>query len=232
MSTGIGSLISPTNNSSKESLSSWLFVGIDPKVVPMTSNATTPIVRKLAERSDPSERNVSLQPTQHREVVLHVEAESLDNMRKRAEVRVEQPSGSTFEIICDEGPYLGGDDSAPPPLAYYSASLAFCLLTQLSRYASIKKLEISKMRLSQETRFAMEGSVAKGSLSGRGVEVVTQLDIESEESSEAIQRMIEVGEQSCFVHQSVIQTVPTRIEAKHNGSPLPMDRPREPGSTA
>ncbi|MGI9474762.1 MAG: OsmC family protein, partial [Rubripirellula sp.] len=85
---------------------------------------TPPIVRKVAERSDPAERNLSLQPHQHREVVLHVEAESLENMRKRATVRVDQPHGSSFEIICDEGPYLGGDDSAPPPLAYYSASLA------------------------------------------------------------------------------------------------------------
>lgn len=30
-----------------------------------------------------------------------------------------------FEIPCDEGPALGGDDSAPPPLAYFGAALAF-----------------------------------------------------------------------------------------------------------
>lgn len=148
-------------------------------------------------------------------------------MRDRAAVRMEQPSGSTFEIICDEGPYLGGNHSAVSPLACYSASLAFCLLTQLSRYASIKKLKVSKMRMSQETRFAMKGSVAKGSFSGRGVEVVTHLDIESEESTEVIQRMIKVGEQSVFVHQSVIQTMPTRMAAKHNRCPLPTEGPRE-----
>ena len=30
-----------------------------------------------------------------------------------------------FEIPCDEGPELGGDDTAPPPLAYFGAALAF-----------------------------------------------------------------------------------------------------------
>jgi len=30
-----------------------------------------------------------------------------------------------FEIICDEGENLGGDNSAPPPLAYFAASVAF-----------------------------------------------------------------------------------------------------------
>ncbi len=30
-----------------------------------------------------------------------------------------------FEIPCDEGPALGGENSAPPPLAYFGAALAF-----------------------------------------------------------------------------------------------------------
>ncbi|MFG0266148.1 MAG: OsmC-related (seleno)protein [Rhodopirellula sp. JB055] len=179
-----------------------------------------PIVRKVEESSDPLEHGSSLAPVQKREVVLRLEAESLDNMKKRATVRVEQPRGSTFEIICDEGPYLNGDDSAPPPLAYYSASIAFCLLTQLSRYASIKKLDITSMKLSQETRFAMEGSVIQGTLTGQGVEVVTHLDIESNESEETIRKMIEVGENSCFIHQSIKHPVPSTIQTKFNGQDL------------
>ena len=30
-----------------------------------------------------------------------------------------------FEIVCDESAIIGGDDSAPPPLAYFAASVAF-----------------------------------------------------------------------------------------------------------
>tara|TARA_R110002096_G_scaffold49157_1_gene130141 strand:+ start:7344 stop:7583 length:240 start_codon:yes stop_codon:yes gene_type:complete len=30
-----------------------------------------------------------------------------------------------FEMICDEGKNLGGDNTAPPPLAYFAASIAF-----------------------------------------------------------------------------------------------------------
>ena len=32
---------------------------------------------------------------------------------------------SHFEIFCDEGERIGGDDTAPPPLAYFAASIAF-----------------------------------------------------------------------------------------------------------
>jgi hypothetical protein len=45
--------------------------------------------------------------------------------KKRATVTLEQPEGSTFSIICDEGAYLAGEDTAPPPLAYFSAGIAF-----------------------------------------------------------------------------------------------------------
>ena len=30
-----------------------------------------------------------------------------------------------FEMICDEGKNIGGDNTAPPPLAYFAASIAF-----------------------------------------------------------------------------------------------------------
>ncbi|MDH4146905.1 MAG: hypothetical protein OEY23_17240 [Acidimicrobiia bacterium] len=30
-----------------------------------------------------------------------------------------------FEMLCDEGTAIGGDDTAPPPLAYFGAALAF-----------------------------------------------------------------------------------------------------------
>jgi hypothetical protein len=48
--------------------------------------------------------------------------------KKRAEVWSEatgRPSSSRWSIECDEGARLGGADSAPSPLAYFSAGVAF-----------------------------------------------------------------------------------------------------------
>jgi hypothetical protein len=86
------------------------------------------IVKKLISRSakpGPAGIPGSLQPHQDRELRVAIEAESLEGMKKRAIVTLEQPEGSTFSIICDEGAYLAGEDSAPPPLAYFSAGIAF-----------------------------------------------------------------------------------------------------------
>jgi hypothetical protein len=43
-------------------------------------------------------------------------------MRKEGHAKVRD---RVFTIYCDEGANLGGDDSAPPPLAYFCTALAF-----------------------------------------------------------------------------------------------------------
>ena len=68
---------------------------------------------------------VGLRPVQKRDLVITADARAVVNMQKEARVSVVQPPGDTFEIASDEGAYLGGDNTAPPPLAYFSSALAF-----------------------------------------------------------------------------------------------------------
>jgi len=53
-----------------------------------------------------------------REIVLEADAETMERMRKEGHAR-------GFTVYCDEGEHIGGDNSAPPPLAYFGLSLAF-----------------------------------------------------------------------------------------------------------
>lgn len=66
-----------------------------------------------------------LEESQKRQVVIEVEANHLDNMRREAIVQSTEPEGSKFTIVSDEGPYLDGDDSAPSPLSYFCAGVVF-----------------------------------------------------------------------------------------------------------
>lgn len=81
------------------------------------------IVRKLVERRADSPS--SLSEHQHRELRVRVRAETLAKMKKRAVTTLEAPVGSTWEIVCDEGAYLAGEDEAPPPLVYFASAVAF-----------------------------------------------------------------------------------------------------------
>lgn len=71
--------------------------------------------KKMGERFSPKGHGVE----------LVVEAVALEKQRKKADVTLTQPAGTTFTMYCDEGAYLQGDDTAPPPLAFLSSSVAF-----------------------------------------------------------------------------------------------------------
>jgi hypothetical protein len=53
-----------------------------------------------------------------REITVEADAEALARMRKEGHAR-------GFTVYCDEAERTGGDNSAPPPLAYFGLSLAF-----------------------------------------------------------------------------------------------------------
>ncbi len=53
-----------------------------------------------------------------REVVIEADTEALERQKKRGEAR-------GFTVLCDEAERTGGDNTAPPPLAYFGLSLGF-----------------------------------------------------------------------------------------------------------
>ncbi len=56
--------------------------------------------------------------TVKREIQMEADAETLEKMRKEGHAR-------GFTVNCDEGERVGGENTAPPPLAYFALALAF-----------------------------------------------------------------------------------------------------------
>jgi uncharacterized OsmC-like protein len=53
-----------------------------------------------------------------REIMLEADAETLGKMRKEGHAR-------GFTVFCDEAERTGGENTAPPPLAYFALALGF-----------------------------------------------------------------------------------------------------------
>ncbi len=53
-----------------------------------------------------------------REILLEADTETLEKLRKEGHAR-------GFTVHCDEGERAGGENTAPPPLAYFGLALAF-----------------------------------------------------------------------------------------------------------
>ena len=94
------------------------------------------------------------------------------------------------------------------------------MLTQLSRFGRITKLDITSIKLKQVTRFFMKGSALDGSLRGGSLGLETQIEVESSEPPEKIRPLIRMGEQTCFTLQSLVNPVPVKTSVTLNGAPL------------
>jgi hypothetical protein len=94
------------------------------------------------------------------------------------------------------------------------------MLTQLSRFGTITKLNVKSIRLKQVTRFFMKGSALQGTLRGGALGLETHIEVESSEPPETIRHLIKMGEQTCFTLQSLINPVPVKTSVTLNGEPL------------
>ncbi len=97
------------------------------------------------------------------------------------------------------------------------------MLTQLSRYGTIAKLDVKSIRLKQVTRFFMKGSALQGTMRGGALGLESQIEVESSEPPEKIRHLIRMGEQTCFTLQSMINPVPVKTSVTLNGEPLSLE---------
>ncbi len=76
--------------------------------------------------------------------------------KMRNDISVEWPMmKESFELATDEGPFHGGDGTAPPPLALFTAALTGCLMTQIRAFAKRLKLDIKHVEV--KARLHWEG---------------------------------------------------------------------------
>jgi hypothetical protein len=70
------------------------------------------------ERKGTQEKSMADDMELKREIILEADAETIERMRKEGHAR-------GFTVYCDEAERIGGDNSAPPPLAYFGLAVGF-----------------------------------------------------------------------------------------------------------
>lgn len=123
-----------------------------------------------------------------------------DDSLLQCDVQLFKPIGSTFRFLCDEA-----GEIAPPPLAYLSAGVGFCFMTQVGRYAHIVKQKLSSYRIVQENAFTLED----GQAVARPVD--THLFVEMDDTLADAQQLLRMSEQTCFLHAAMRHAVPSVI---------------------
>jgi len=140
-------------------------------------------------------------------------------MRKKG-IIVEPPETSQYEVFADEGPRLGGENTAPRPLTYFLLSVGFCALTQLHRYSEIMDIELRDARVTVRSGFRTDGSVLRGTVKASTVGFQVEFDVESDDDPERVAACIKAAESGCFVMQAIVNPTEVTRTVRLNGAEL------------
>jgi uncharacterized OsmC-like protein len=187
-----------------------------------------PIVSKIDEFPAPA--SFQIEPAKKTkdglELEVHVLAELVpgSGLMKRCYVKPNVPSFGAFELYCDEGSMIGGSDSAPAPLSYLAAGIAFCLLTHLKAYIDTQKIDVSSVRLEQRMKFQsrIPGMTAEagGQMEGHANGLETCIFVETNEPPSVVARMVEVAQQACMATQALVNVVPVNTTVIRGGEKI------------
>lgn len=146
-------------------------------------------------------------------------AEPTSLQGKRAFIISPGPGWSNFELYCDEGTAIGGEDQAPSPLGYLTSAVAFCLLTHITQFLHKVPLRIDRIKVETRGEFwsTMAGAEAGGQGEGGCERFTCNVVIDSDEPKERIANLVDVCRKACMAMQTVAQAVPTSARLLLNG---------------
>lgn len=127
--------------------------------------------------------------------------------KMRNDISVEWPMmKERFELATDEGPFHGGDGTAPPPLALFTAALTGCLMTQIRVFAKRLKIEMRGVEVNARLHW-------KGEQTGNDpyvtdpVNFSLDVDMDCDVSPEAQRELLDAAKKGCFIEQSLAKGV-------------------------
>jgi uncharacterized OsmC-like protein len=152
----------------------------------------------------------------HRRIVVRAQVRTLDNLVKEARV-------GRFTLRSDEAAELGGDGSAPNPLAFFVASIGFCLLTQLTRACALEDLALESVDMDIRASFPLENKYGVSDLSAACERVTYTADVRGAVDPERLRAAFAWAESVCHVVRSLKEPVEVATELRLNGEPIAAD---------
>ncbi len=134
------------------------------------------------------------------------------------DVALQLPGMSHFVIKSDES----AADRAPSGLALLSAGIAFCYMTQLSRYIDYMKFNIRRVRLVQYSPYTFDNG--ESGMAGHAEPVATHLFLHGDEADETHEKLMRMAATTCFLHATLRAALEPRVDVELNGTPLMVPR--------
>jgi uncharacterized OsmC-like protein len=157
-------------------------------------------------------------PPEPLEFEVNLVAEAGNKQKKSGTVQVNIPGFSSVKLYCDEQPPVG-DDTAPPPLAFFAAGIGFCLMTHLTDILTARKIEVDSLRLEQRINFKTNLGTMRElghTTEGECQHLETHVIIDSDEPETRILDLLQEAEGACMAHHAMRNPIPWSTRLIHN----------------
>ena len=126
----------------------------------------------------------------------------------RTNVALNLPGSTIYAFTADDS----GGASAPTGLGLATAGIAFCYITQISRYIENMKLPIRGIRLVQTSPYGVTADRR-----GTAAPCDTHLFLNGETDDDTFEMLQRVAANTCYLHQTMIQMPPLNVSVRLNG---------------
>ena len=159
----------------------------------------------------------------HAPISVRTTARALEGMQKEALVNY-GPSGITWRMVCDEGPYLNGTDLAPFPLAFFCAGMVASYMSELKALLDKNDIGYSSLRLLQDNYYSMEGSAVAGTMTGSALPVELLLEVDCDANTAQLNKVLADAVAAAPVGALLATTLENTFSIHHNQKALVPDR--------
>ena len=139
------------------------------------------------------------------DVTCEVDATATGKMRNEITTRMVSATGTeTFTMATDEGPFHGGDSTAPPPLALFTGALTACLMTQMRAFAKRLDVQLDDLAVTGRARWRLHADGnAPYTTEPDGFDF--DVHVTSPASDDQLLRLLAAAKKGCFIEQTLVR---------------------------
>ncbi len=134
-------------------------------------------------------------------------------MRNDLTITMAQPfAEGPWQMATDEGPFHGGDATAPPPLALFVGGLTGCIMTQIRAFAKRMGVRVTDLRVEARVQWdwTAKGRIYETAPKGFEIDVL----IDSPDPEDRVIALINAARKGCFIEQTLGQSNTIRHRMK------------------
>lgn len=132
-------------------------------------------------------------------VIFEGRGTSSGKMRNDITVRWGKES---WELPTDEGPFHGGDSTAPPPLSYFTSAFIGCIMTQLRAFSKRLDIPLRGCAVSARIEWVAE-QVGHEPYVSSPVSLGLDIELDTDASQADQIRLVEAAKKGCFIDQTL-----------------------------